>query len=84
MTSREVIWSWLDLHPGRTAYEIARCALGKRGPTGASVQSGSTLKLLHRMEKSGQVTRQPEYRAQQGREVDLWYAAGLPPAPVEG
>lgn len=75
MTSREIIWSWLVLHPGRTAYEVARGALGKRGPTGAHVQSGGTLKLLHRMEKAGQVTRQSEYRAQQGRLVDLWYAA---------
>jgi len=70
-----VVWSWLVLHPGRTAYEVARVALRKRGPTSAHVHSGSTLKLLIRMEQAGQVTRSREYRAQQGRDVDLWSAA---------
>lgn len=75
MSTREVIWAWLVVHPGRTAYEIARGGLGKTGPTPASIQSGSTLKLLQKMERSGQVTRTQEYRAQQGREVSVWYAA---------
>ena len=73
-STRGVVWAYLVITPGQTAHEIARCALGKRGPTSASIQSGSTRELLLRMEKAGQVTRHSEYRPQQGRHADLWYA----------
>lgn len=76
MTSprRAIIWSFLVVSPGRTAFEIGRAALGRTGPTSASVNSGAIQYLLARMERDGQVTRRREYRAQQGREVSIWYA----------
>ena len=74
MTTREVIWSFLVISPGCTAHEIARKALGKTGPTSASIQSGSTAQLLTKMERSGQVMRQQVRRPGQGRPVSEWYA----------
>lgn len=74
VTTRGMLWSYLVICPGRTAHEIARGALGKRGPTSASIQSGSTLRLLQAMERDGQVTRQQVRRPGQGKPVSEWYA----------
>ena len=72
---RAVIWSFLVVNPGRTAYEIGRAVLGRNtGPTSAAMNSGADAYLLARMERDGQVTRRREYRAQQGREVSVWFA----------
>ncbi|HKO23674.1 MAG TPA: hypothetical protein VJY65_02920 [Chloroflexota bacterium] len=69
---RAVIWSWLVIRPGQTAHEIARGALGKRGPTSSSIKADTP--LLQRMERAGQLTSRREWRPQQGRKVTLWYA----------
>lgn len=73
--TRELVWSWLILRPGATSYEIAQQCLRDRRGSGGTVRAGSTFNLLTRMERAGQVTRETEYRAQQGRIVTLWYAA---------
>lgn len=70
--TRALIWSYLVVSPGRTSREIARCALGKRGPISSSIPDPRA--LCQRMERDGELTSRREYRAQQGREVTLWYA----------
>lgn len=73
-STREVLWSYLVISPGRTAHEIARGALGKRGPTSSHIYSGSTLQLLIKMETAGQVRRCTVSRPGQGKPVSEWYA----------
>lgn len=70
---RRTVWAYLAANPGRTAHEIARCALRRTGPTPAVIQ-GNTLDLCRRMERDGLLTSEREYRSQQGREVSLWHA----------
>jgi len=70
--TRALIWAYLVVSPGRTAHEIARGALGKRGPTSASIPDASG--ICQRMQRDGQLTSRREYRPQQGREVTVWYA----------
>jgi hypothetical protein len=79
---RARILAFLESHPGRTAYEIC-LALDSRRPNGTV--AGSVFQLLRDMERKGQVVAIPEFRPQQGRQVNLWYLApvGAPePSPV--
>jgi WhiB family redox-sensing transcriptional regulator len=68
---RARILAHLEDHPGLTIWELSH-ALG--------LATGSLTSLLRDMERRAQVVTAPERRAQQGRQVSLWYVA--PPGTV--
>ncbi len=76
-TRRARVLAHLAAHPGLTADELAR-VLGL-GPSGRD--------LLQDMRRKAQVVTATEWRARQGREVSLWYAAppgAVPPPAAAG
>jgi hypothetical protein len=72
--ARKILWTYLVTHPGLTAHELARTALGMTGPTSAHIQSGTVRRVLRGMEAAGQVTRQLTVRPGQGDPVSEWHA----------
>ena len=81
VTRRARILAYLEMHPGRTAYEIG-VALDAQRSNGTC--TGSMFRLLRDMERKAQVAATQEFRPQQGRPVNLWHLApaGTPPPPA--